>query len=224
MIGKNTVKDFEKMNYDEFYEHEQFEPVPDTLATSVQEVLPRFAWGYDQIEAEGSNSLLDLGCLDGSFCLSVSKGLGIPSTGIDLTIEGIDLANKRKEEHKLPCTFIQGKVEEYLKTTKDKFDAVTFFEVIEHVQDVKEWVKLVDRVLNPGGIVLFSTPHFEHHYGADDEENHAHVRLYTDAEKSYERENKNGTLRKATSIYDDIPRDRVVSVEIFNDLLHVKYR
>ena len=69
MVGNEfqNDKNFTPEKYEEFYEHHYFEPIPIQFATKVNEVIPRFGWGFDKIEELGAKRVLDLGCLDGSF-------------------------------------------------------------------------------------------------------------------------------------------------------------
>lgn len=228
MIGSHTEKDFDKYGYEEFYEHHYFEPIPEKYCLEVNEVIPRFGWAFDQVEELAPKTLLDLGCLDGSFALSCASQLGVTVTGVDLTKDGIKLAKERAKAFKLPATFHQGFVEHYLEVFIKgglKFDVVTFFELIEHVEDVPKVLKLIDQVLAPGGSVLVSTPDFESPlYGADDEVNKCHIRLYTTAKEDYERPNKFGTVRKATSIYKEIGEDRIKELNVHNELINCRYQ
>lgn len=229
MVGDPDKHDtkFSMENYDEFYEHHNFEPVPEQLCRTVNEVIPRFGWAFDQVEEIGPKTLLDLGCLDGSFALSVASQLGVEVVGVDLTQDGIDIALERTSKFDLPAHFYQGKIEYWLEKFVEegrKFDVVTFFEVIEHVEDVQKVLKLIDQVLAPGGSVLVSTPDFESPiFGADDEQNKCHIRLYTTAKEDYERPNKYGTVRKATSIYKEIGEDRIKEIAVHNELINCRY-
>jgi 2-polyprenyl-3-methyl-5-hydroxy-6-metoxy-1,4-benzoquinol methylase len=229
MVGDPDKHDtkFSLDNYEEFYEHHNFEPIPEQLCLKVNEVIPRFGWALDQIEELGSKTLLDLGCLDGSFALSVADQLGIEVTGVDLTKDGIEIAKERTARFELNAHFYQGFVEDHLeRLAKEgkKYDVVTFFELIEHVEDVQKVLKLIDQVLAPGGSVLVSTPDFESPlFGADDEINKCHIRLYTTAKEDYERPNKFGTVRKATSIYKEIGEDRIKEIGVYNELINCRY-
>lgn len=230
MIGRKEQNDknFTPDNYEEFYEHHYFEPIPESAALTINEVIPRFGWAFDKIEELGAKTLLDLGCLDGSFALSVADQLGVKVTGVDLTKDGIKLAKERAKAHNLPATFYQGFVEDWLEkfaTGNLKFDVITFFEIIEHVEDVQRCLKLIDKVLAPGGSVLVSTPDFESPlFGADDEVNKCHIRLYTTADEDYERANKYGTVRKATSITKEIGKKRIKEMAVHNELINVHYQ
>lgn len=230
MVGDPQKHDtkFSLENYEEFYEHHNFEPIPEALCLTVNEVIPRFGWALDTIEELGAKNLLDLGCLDGSFALSVADQLGIDVVGVDLTKDGINIALERTSKFKLPAQFYQGFVEDWLETfIKEgrKFEVVTFFELIEHVEDVQKVLKLIDQVLAPGGSVLVSTPDFESPlFGADDEVNKCHIRLYTTAKEDYERPNKFGTVRKATSIWKEIGEDRIKEINVHNELINCRYQ
>lgn len=228
MIGNNTEKDFSQENYEKFYEHHYFEPIPEKLATSVNEVIPRFGWAFDKIEELGPRTVLDLGCLDGSFALTVAKQLGCKVVGVDLTKDGIELAKSRAQEKALDAEFHQGFIEDWLETfVKEgrKFDCVTFFEIIEHVEDVQRVLKLIDKVLAPGGSVLVSTPEFESPtFGLHDEQNKCHIRLYTMKDEDYDKVNKYGTLRHATSITKEIGKDRIQEMSVANELINLHYK
>ena len=230
MVGDPSKHDtkFDMENYEEFYEHHNFEPIPEKLCTTVNEVIPRFGWAFDKIEELEAKTLLDLGCLDGSFALTIGHQLGLTVTGVDLTQEGIDIAKQRAKAFNVRADFHQGTVEEWLAKFAEegrKFEVITFFEIIEHVKDVQLCLRLIDNVLAPGGSVLVSTPDFESPlYGADDEVNKCHIRLYTTADEDYERPNKFGTVRKATSITKEIGKDRVIEMGVYSELINVHYK
>lgn len=228
MIGSNTEKNFSLKNYEEFYEHHYFEPIPEKFATDIHEVIPRFGWAYDKLEAINPKTLLDLGCLDGSFALTIAKHFGTTVTGVDLTVDGIDLAKERATAQGLTATFHQGKIEIWLESfvnTGQKFDVVTLFEIIEHIEKVPKVLRLIDKVLAPGGHVLVSTPSFEAPtFGMNDEQNKCHIRLYTTKDEDYEAINKYGHTRKATSITSEIGKGRIKEVAVHNELINVLYQ
>lgn len=228
MIGSNTEKNFSLDNYEEFYEHHHFQPIAEKDFKDVHELIPRFGWALDKIEELGSKTLLDLGCLDGSFALTVAHHLGLQVTGVDLTKDGIEIASDRARRYGLDGVFVQGFVEDWLeKFAKEgkKFDVITFFEIIEHVEDPQKCLKLIDKVLAPGGSVLVSTPAFESPvFGKDDEQNKCHIRLYTMEDEDREEENKFGNVRKATSITKEIGKDRIKEMGIYSHLINVHYQ
>lgn len=227
MIGKNSDKEFKLEDYEEFYEHHQFVETKDEDAENVHEIIPRFGWGFDMVEAHKPKNLLDLGTLDGSFPITIARHFGIPTAGVDLTKDGIKLAQERAKRLGLPAVFAQGTIEgvlEGLVAEGKKFDMITCFEVIEHVKDPQVLLQLIDKVLAPGGSVLISTPDFESPlYGKDDEKNKCHIRLYTTADEDYEATNKFGNVRKATSITKEIGKERVKELGVYSHLINCRY-
>lgn len=227
MLGDETKNDknFTPEEYDNFYEHHYFLPISEGRATEVHEFIPRFGWAFEKVKESKAKNLLDLGCLDGSFALTVARHLGISVSGVDLSVDGIKLAQQRAEGLGINAHFFQGSIEEELSKLKaNSFDIITLFEVIEHLEDVQKVLKLIDRVLKPGGTVLLSTPDFEDPtYGLDDEQNTCHVRLYTTADKGYSRENKYGTLRKATSLSKEIGKDRIKEMQVIGEQICAQY-
>lgn len=229
MIGQFKDKDFDQHeNYEEFYEHHQFVPTKDGDAENVHEIVPRFGWGFDMVEKLKPSNLLDLGTLDGSFPITVAHHFGIPCAGIDLTKDGIALARERANRLNVPAAFAQGPIEtilEELVKEGKQFDMITCYEVIEHVKDPKVLLELIDKVLAPGGSVLISTPDFESPlYGKDDEQNKCHIRLYTTADEDYEAANKYGNVRKATSITQEIGKERIREIGVYSHLINVRYQ
>lgn len=230
LVGNPDQNDrtFTMDKYEEFYSHHLFQPIGEKEALDVHEVIPRFGWAFDIIEELQPKSILDLGCLDGSFVLTISNHMKPDqATGVDLTQDGIDLATERAKKFGVKADFYQGTIEHWLAEFAKqglKFDVVTWFEIIEHVEDVQKVIKLIDAVLAPGGTVLCSTPSYESpFFGADDEANKCHIRLYTTAREDYEAANKYGNVRKATSIYKELGPDRIKSIGIHNELINVRY-
>lgn len=230
MIGNPELNDktFKEENYEEFYEHHQFVETTDDDASNVHQIVPRFGWAFDLVEELQPKTLLDLGTLDGSFPITISRHFSIPTTGVDLTKDGIRLAKERAERFKLEADFRQGTIEHWLETFAaegKKWDMVTAFEVLEHVKDPQLLLRLIDAVLAPNGNVLMSTPAFESPlYGANDEKNKCHIRLYTMQDEDYEAKNKYGNVRKATSITKEIGKSRIKEMGVYSHLINVRFQ
>lgn len=76
-------------------------------------------------------------------------------TGVDLSPETVEAA---RATHDDLVTFATADVL-HLPFADGSFDAVTCFEVIEHVPEPAELVRELARVLRPGGLLFVSTPH-----------------------------------------------------------------
>jgi 2-polyprenyl-3-methyl-5-hydroxy-6-metoxy-1,4-benzoquinol methylase/spore coat polysaccharide biosynthesis predicted glycosyltransferase SpsG len=109
----------------------------------------------------GRGSLLDIGCAYGAFAFA-ALGEGFDCAGIDGSAEAA--AYVRGE---LRITAFEGffpedaLLQKLREQVRRKFDVITLWYVIEHFEiggDVKKAIETVNSLLNPGGILAFSTP------------------------------------------------------------------
>lgn len=226
-------KDFSMENYEGFYEHHYFQPLPEDRALNANRILPRVDWAVDVASLRNPKSVLDLGCLEGFAGLTVANHT--PSVrrlvGVDLSQEGIDIANSRKHLVKANAEFIQGTIEDFLATTEEKFDMIMLFEVIEHVKDPKALIALIDRVKADDGVVLISTPDFEAPtYGKNDVKNKCHIRLYTTKDEDYQEmtdvpdpDTGECYMRTASSMPKLIGKKRIISIGTYSELINCLY-
>jgi 2-polyprenyl-6-hydroxyphenyl methylase/3-demethylubiquinone-9 3-methyltransferase len=115
-------------------------------------------WGWPATEIRPAHGLtaLDIGCGGGLLTEPLAR-LGFTATGLDASPEAIAVAQAHAAETGLAITYQAGSVEA-LATTGHRFDLVTCMEVIEHVADVPAFLAAVAALLEPGGLLLFSTP------------------------------------------------------------------
>lgn len=108
-------------------------------------------WALEHLP-RGVESLLDIGCADGRFVHAVAAQ-GIDATGVDHSARLVDLGNERYGENRLSRrTLVE------LTARGDRFDAVSLFEIIEHVPEPLAVLRDSLRLLGPRGIVVISTP------------------------------------------------------------------
>jgi SAM-dependent methyltransferase len=102
-----------------------------------------------------NKDVLDIGCGYGygSYLISLQARRVI---GIDEDKEAIDCARARYRSHNLE--FRLGNALDYLSGVQGMFSLVVMFEVIEHVLDQEELLKMVSSSLKRDGLLILSTP------------------------------------------------------------------
>jgi 2-polyprenyl-3-methyl-5-hydroxy-6-metoxy-1,4-benzoquinol methylase len=98
-----------------------------------------------------SGSILDIGCTVGTF-LQAAKDAGWTAAGIEPNPRTYKTARERG------FTVHEGFFNEEMAAKLPKFDAVHMGDVIEHVLDPVALLRLVRRVLKPGGLLFIATP------------------------------------------------------------------
>lgn len=101
-----------------------------------------------------STSLLDVGCGEGFFLFNASKA-GYVAKGVELSQEAVAYA---KKEFGLD---VEAKPFEQLRFPENYFDVVTLWQVLEHLPHPLATLKVVNKVLKPGGLLAVSTPDIE---------------------------------------------------------------
>ncbi len=93
-------------------------------------------------------TLLDVGCSNG-ISLDVSKSLGIKSYALELNKKEAKIAAKNHTVYNESVFTFSEKI---------KFDAITMWDVIEHIKEVHKLLQKISNMLNKNGIFFFQTP------------------------------------------------------------------
>lgn len=99
-------------------------------------------WELKMVLKKRKFSVLDLGCGDGIFIQIVNSRKGI-AVGVD----------KKNQQN---TSIIKSKIEKFFITKK--FDAVTLYHVIEHLNKPEKGLKIAKKHLKPNGLVVIETP------------------------------------------------------------------
>jgi len=101
--------------------------------------------------------LLDIGCSNGDFLLA-ARDKGYEVYGIDFDRKAIELGRKKFNLKNLFC----GTIEDFRNSNPDKkFDVITFFEVLEHLDRPLQFIESTKKILKPDGYIAFSVPNRE---------------------------------------------------------------
>ncbi|MBK1895856.1 methyltransferase domain-containing protein [Chryseobacterium sp. YIM B02567] len=101
-----------------------------------------------------NKKVLDFGCGSGYGTHMLSENAD-SITGVDISSEAIDYAKKEFSSSNLRFKTIS-------ELKNEKFDVITSFQVIEHVPDDREYTANLKKMLNPGGVLIISTPDKKH--------------------------------------------------------------
>ena len=99
--------------------------------------------------------ILDLGCGGGILSETLAEE-GANILAIDQSKKLINEAKKRLKSKKLKIDY-QCQSIKNLKEKRTKFDIILCMEVVEHVQDYRNFIKLAFECLKKDGIIIFST-------------------------------------------------------------------
>lgn len=100
--------------------------------------------------------LLDIGCATGFF-MEAAAEQGFDVRGVEFSAEAIALARPDIRDR-----IVQGDVNALAGRESDRFDVVTAFDIIEHVQNPASFLADIRDILLPGGILALSTPDTGH--------------------------------------------------------------
>jgi 2-polyprenyl-6-hydroxyphenyl methylase/3-demethylubiquinone-9 3-methyltransferase len=100
-------------------------------------------------------SLLDVGCGGGILAEPMAR-MGFRVTGIDPAEQNIDVARTHADEASLPITYRCAVVEDFQDGTSN-FDVVVCMEVVEHVADLRAFLRAASRLVAPGGLMFVAT-------------------------------------------------------------------
>jgi 2-polyprenyl-3-methyl-5-hydroxy-6-metoxy-1,4-benzoquinol methylase len=126
-----------------------FEGPDDEVIQNIDTYLKR-STDYCQASANGCR-LLDIGCGAG-ILLGRAKALGLIPEGVEISEQLAHTAEK-----KVGTTIYRAFLGN-LELPPETFDIVTMYDLIEHLQDPAAELKLVYRLLRPGGILFVLTP------------------------------------------------------------------
>lgn len=100
-------------------------------------------------------SILDLGCGNGVFTHAISKFVN-EAVGVDMSVSGIEIAKKSFPNVPFDVIPVSGELPDHLR---NRFDAVSATEVIEHLLLPRELFQRAKEALKPGGELILSTPY-----------------------------------------------------------------
>lgn len=111
--------------------------------------------GLDYIEKNGhKGSLLDVGCAFGSF-LKFASSRGWVVKGVEFSSHSSSYAREKDG-----LDVFTGNIYD-APFRNEQFDAVTFWDVIEHVREVRKNIQKAAALLKSGGLIIITTDNFE---------------------------------------------------------------
>ncbi|MBA3469184.1 MAG: class I SAM-dependent methyltransferase [Herpetosiphonaceae bacterium] len=123
---------------DYFAQRESHETLADQRLKRIEKLLP------------APGTVLDVGCAAGFF-LAVAQKRGWTVAGVELSEDMAQYARDLTGQPIVP------RVTE-LNVAPETFDAITFWEYIEHIPDPQDEVRRLTTLLKPGGVLALSTP------------------------------------------------------------------
>ncbi|WGE81671.1 bifunctional 2-polyprenyl-6-hydroxyphenol methylase/3-demethylubiquinol 3-O-methyltransferase UbiG [Actinobacillus equuli subsp. haemolyticus] len=152
-IDQQELDKFEKMATTWWDPNGSFKPI---------HLLNPLRLDYIQQKSNGlfGKKVLDVGCGGGILSEAMAK-VGANVTGIDMTIEPLEIARKHAEESGLSIDYRQTTIEDFVQNQTachaEKFDVITCMEMLEHVPDPLSIIQSCKALLKPNGVLFFST-------------------------------------------------------------------
>jgi len=100
---------------------------------------------------QGKGRVLDIGCSYGYF-LKIAQKYGWDGQGVEIN----DSASRYCRE-KLGLNVFSGDISD-AHYTNQSFDVITMFHILEHILDPRNYLKEINRILKPGGLIAVEVP------------------------------------------------------------------
>lgn len=106
----------------------------------------------------GGDRALDLGCGDGRLSIWLAAQHGMHVDGVDYSAVRIGRAIEAAGREGLSCQFVCGDLHGFLDGCEGRYDLITIFEVLEHLECPEEVIARCRELLTPDGSVVGSVP------------------------------------------------------------------
>jgi len=108
---------------------------------------------------KGIKAILDIGTGEGYFLKLIKEQIGCETWGIEVNAAAAEVAKKNADR------LISGKIEDVLNSIPDGyFDCITFNDVLEHMVEPAEILKMVKAKLSENGIIIASIPNVRYFF------------------------------------------------------------
>lgn len=116
----------------------------------------RLSYISDQLGGLFGRKVIDVGCGGGILAESMARA-GADVTGIDMAIDGLNVARLHALESGLTLNYQQSTAEDFAKLHPGYFELVTCMEMLEHVPDPGSVIQACADLAAPGATLVFST-------------------------------------------------------------------
>ena len=157
-INKEEIQKFSKLA-DEWWDvNGKFKPLhmfnPIRIEYITDKIKNYFNLKKDKANFLDGLNILDIGCGGGLISEPLAR-LGANVTGIDASSKNINVAMLHSKKNGLKINYINSSPEN-LKDFK-KFDIILNLEIVEHVEDVKLYIKSCGKLLRKNGLMFTAT-------------------------------------------------------------------
>ena len=107
------------------------------------------------------DKVLEVGCARGAFLTKLQTD-GVECVGLELNRRAAAAAR----EHNV--TVVEESIQEHASRYQETYDVVCFFQVLEHVCDVRSFMEAAVDLLTPGGRLCIGVPNYDSFIGLDE--------------------------------------------------------
>ena len=159
-INKEEVKKFSALAEEWWDESGKFKPLHDINPVRIkfikENILKHFKINALNEQPLDNFKLLDIGCGGGLLSVPMAR-LGTCVIGIDPSDKNIKIAKQYVKENKLKVNFKCSSVQGLIKNKHEKFDIILNMEVVEHVDNVENFLSESSKLLKKNGVMFIST-------------------------------------------------------------------
>ena len=158
-VNKEEIDHFAKDSARWWDENGPFRPLhrlnPARLSYIREQICEHFGLDTENMKPFEGLSILDVGCGGGIVCEPMAR-MGGKVTGIDADAEAVKVATEHAKQMGLDITYRASSTDEQTKLIK-QYDVVLALEIVEHVDNVGDFIAQCVDLCKTGGILIFST-------------------------------------------------------------------
>ncbi len=157
-INKIEIEKFSRLSKDWWNPNGKFKPLhlfnPARIDFIKKRLISHFNLNSNSEKPLNKINILDVGCGGGLLCEPLTR-LGASMTGIDASVNNIEVAKLHSKEMNLNINYIHSSPEKF--KLNEKFDVVLNMEVVEHVENVDLFIQNCSKLLKDNGIMFVAT-------------------------------------------------------------------